>query len=329
MTSVTAPKPDIRPDSSMGFEDRIGRCEEKASQQLGVITSSQCAELGVSSQSIARLVRRGRWSRPLPGVFMPRPVPDSWWTRAKAATLWGGSGSVLCGRAAARARGLEWFADAPVEIAVPDHRRTSLLRVRHYKVLPLEPTELVRTVPLISAEAMSFELCRSSSYRVSRRSIGRLVRDGRMTDRSLFQFLNLVGGKGVEGTRWVRAILEERGEIERIAETDAEVEFARLAASWGLDPIPQYRLRSGRRVVRRFDFALPELRIGIEVDGDIHADIGVALEDADKDREASKAGWIVLRFTNDDLYRRPWTVRAELFAAIEARQDPHPVGLPM
>lgn len=299
--------------------DSLRLCEELASQQLGLISAAQSLERGLSDHAIRRLVRRGEWRRFLPGVFMPRPVPSSWWTSAKAATLWGGPGCVLCGRAAARARSLKGFEAAEVEVAVATDRRSSLVEVHHYPVLPLEPAESIDTVPVIPAESMAFELCRTSSYRSSRRAIGQLIREGRMSDLSLKCLIESIGGKGMGGTRWARAILEERRGIQIEAETDSEIEFARLAARWGMDPVPQYRLRVGGRVVRRFDFAFPDVKIGIEIDGGIHKDPGVRLEDREKDAIARRAGWIVLRFTDEDVAYRSTRIRDRILEAMRAR----------
>jgi very-short-patch-repair endonuclease len=52
----------------------------------------------------------------------------------------------------------------------------------------------------------------------------------------------------------------------------------------------------GRYVV---DFAYPELRLVIEVDGDVHALPDVAARDEERTVELSALGWTVLRFPND------------------------------
>ena len=52
----------------------------------------------------------------------------------------------------------------------------------------------------------------------------------------------------------------------------------------------------GRYVV---DFACPELRLVIEVDGEVHALPDVAARDEGRTAELAELGWTVLRFPND------------------------------
>lgn len=280
------------------------------------MSGAQCSSLGLSSRAVQKLARQGVWRRVLPGVYMPRPVPESWWASAKAATLWGGEGAVLCGRAAARARGLPGFGEAEVEVAGRYDKRHGSISVHRYPALPLTPVEVIRSVPVICVESMAFEICRSASYRVARRAVAYLVREGLSTDHRLGKHVAQIGGKGMHGTRWIRAILEERVDAPRRAETDAEIRFAQLAAGWGWDPLPQHTITLSGGVRRRFDFAFPSARLGVEIDGGIHLDVGVSIEDREKDEAARRAGWTVLRFSNEDVWYRPDYVKAAIAAAL-------------
>jgi len=51
------------------------------------------------------------------------------------------------------------------------------------------------------------------------------------------------------------------------------------------------------------DFACPEKKLIVEVDGSQHGEIGHADADARRDRELTTLGWTVLRFWNDDILR--------------------------
>ena len=53
------------------------------------------------------------------------------------------------------------------------------------------------------------------------------------------------------------------------------------------------------------DFACPELRLVIEVDGDVHALPDVAERDVRRSDEIESLGWTVLRFDNDVAVVRP------------------------
>ena len=62
-------------------------------EQGGVIARRQLLELGVSSNDLARLVRRRELARVHPGVFCDHTGPLTWHQRAWAAVL-------FCGRSA-------------------------------------------------------------------------------------------------------------------------------------------------------------------------------------------------------------------------------------
>ncbi|GAB7051014.1 endonuclease domain-containing protein [Catenuloplanes indicus] len=61
----------------------------------------------------------------------------------------------------------------------------------------------------------------------------------------------------------------------------------------------------------RVDLAGPDLRIAIEYEGDHHRDPATFRNDLLRACRLEQSGWLVLRFTADDVYRRPAeTVRA-------------------
>lgn len=72
---------------------------------------------------------------------------------------------------------------------------------------------------------------------------------------------------------------------------------------------------------RELDFAFPELRVAVEVDGWAwHVDVERFRHDRRKQNTLELAGWTVLRFTWHDLIERPEQVVAEIKAAL-ARQS--------
>jgi len=70
--------------------------------------------------------------------------------------------------------------------------------------------------------------------------------------------------------------------------------------AFDLDPVPEYRFAPPRKW--RFDYAFPEYRIAVEIDGGIwtrgrHTRGLGYLKDMEKFNEAGKLGWRVFRFT--------------------------------
>ena len=74
-----------------------------ARHQAGAISRAQLRSCGLTENEVRGLVRRRDLSCLLPGVYAPRPVPDSFLQRAWAAVLW--SGGVLSHRSAASSVG--------------------------------------------------------------------------------------------------------------------------------------------------------------------------------------------------------------------------------
>jgi very-short-patch-repair endonuclease len=72
-------------------------------------------------------------------------------------------------------------------------------------------------------------------------------------------------------------------------------------------PVTQFEVRDEHdRFVCRADFAYPDLRLLIEVDGrSYHSDTVAFQRDRDKQNRTQELGWRTLRFTWNDVSREP------------------------
>ncbi|MGH8874020.1 MAG: endonuclease domain-containing protein, partial [Acidimicrobiia bacterium] len=125
-------------------------------------------------------------------------------------------------------------------------------------------------------------------------------------------------GRGCRGAGVIAPILEART-VGRVPESRYEREFIRLARDLGLpDPELQYEIRSGGRVIARVDFAWPDLRIVVEIDGHLgHSTRQQRAHDATRENQIKLEGWQVFRFTTDQVFRRdPEMVRVLLAAFV-------------
>ena len=124
--------------------------------------------------------------------------------------------------------------------------------------------------------------------------------------------LGRVGRKGRSGVGPLRAALDRRLVTERPASV-LESRMSRLLLAAGLPPpVPEYAF--GRY---RLDFAWPELRLAVEVDGYRHHSSWDAFrDDRDRQNDMVAAGWIVLRFTWDDVCHRPEEVAAQIASVL-------------
>ena len=115
-----------------------------------------------------------------------------------------------------------------------------------------------------------------------------------------------------------------RGAREALALSDPRAESppetrVRLAlVNAGLRPVPQYEVRDARgRLIARVDLAFPEAKVVVEYDGRLaHLEPGAFATERRRQNRLVAAGWVVLRYTAEDLARRPYAVVQDVRAAL-------------
>ena len=119
---------------------------------------------------------------------------------------------------------------------------------------------------------------------------------------------------GHRGMRQLAAIIEELVEGTHSQAEHELVSVLRQARVTGW--IANFPVRIGGR--RYFiDVAFPEGRLAVEVDGRAHhSDARAFQRDRQRQNDLVAAGWTVLRFTWDDLVRRPGEVIDRIVAAL-------------
>lgn len=75
------------------------------------------------------------------------------------------------------------------------------------------------------------------------------------------------------------------------------------------------------------DFYCPALKLAIEIDGDSHADPGAEEHDARRQAFIESHGIRVIRFTNEDIYKRLEDVLDEIVRVIEEIKKEPPTPL--
>jgi very-short-patch-repair endonuclease len=87
-------------------------------------------------------------------------------------------------------------------------------------------------------------------------------------------------------------------------------------------PVAQYDVRDARgRFLARVDLAYPEQRIALEYEGDHHRERVHFRQDVSRLNALRAAGWIVLRFTADDVLRHPKRVVREVARVMRERRQ--------
>jgi very-short-patch-repair endonuclease len=279
-------------------------------RQDGVVTLAQAMRAGLSAHSVQRRVRAGRWRRCSPGVFFADDRPFTPAARIRA-VVWGrGPQAVASGLAAAWWLGLIGTAPDTVEVTVP--RNSHGRAARGYRV---------RRRDLSTADIIEFRRLRVTAFPLTvleaavRRGGGPAVLDTALQRRVSLADLTAAHlrndgryGAAAAGRMLCAAAGGARSEAERLT--------AQLLRSAGITgwhsnfPVGRYSV----------DFAFPEQRVAIEIDGfAFHSDHSAFQNDRVRQNWLALQGWQILRFTWLDITQHPQRVLAEIREAISAR----------
>jgi len=289
----------------------------RAALQHGLITWHQLRAAGVAASTISDWVRSGRLRRVQPQVYLVVGTPWSWEQDLLAAVYAAGPGAVASHRAACRLWGL--VDEAPVELTVPRGRTPELVgpAVVHQSV---DPTPLFHRnrVPVTSPMRALLGLAAVATVKdvldaVDRAEVARTCRVAAVE----WQLVNLPT-RGRRGVRALRAALDVQALLDQPPEGMLEPRFARLVKRHGL-PVPVFQHRVGRFGI---DFAYPEWMLAIEVDGyGARSTRRRFQSDTDRQNHLTNRGWTVLRFTWNDVVRRPQHVADVILAELRRAQS--------
>lgn len=280
---------------------------------------------GVSARGVQRRVATGRWEAVHRGVYRIGGSPRSWHQDLLAACLAAGPGAVASHRAAAALWGLDGFRPGPIELSVVRsrfhrlgstvvHRSTDLDPAAATRRLGIPVTVPARTLVDLGAVVRPLMVERALDDALSRRLV------------SLSQLraaLDSVARRGRRGAGVLRALLDVRADADERIESVLEARMLGLCRAASLPrPTCQHAVRVGGRVVATVDFAYPDRRIVVEVDGyEHHASLQAFGRDRTRQNDLVEGGWTVLRFTWRDVTQRPQAVVARLARVLVAHSN--------
>jgi very-short-patch-repair endonuclease len=185
------------------------------------------------------------------------------------------------------------------------------------RVLPAEHRRAVVGIPVTSPARTLFDLAAlDRPERVEVALDDALVRR-LCTLRQVNMALFALAGRGRSGVGTMRRLLADRGEGEVVPASKLEARFRRLVREHRL-PMPTFEADLGDEAwIGRVDAVWRDALLVVELDGRRWHDGRLALErDRARDNRLMAQGWRVLRFTWDDLARRPLEAVATVLRAL-------------
>lgn len=289
-----------------------------AARQHGLVERSQAIAAGLPARTFDHLAS-SYLERCHPGVYRLRGTPPSREQRLLAACLAAGPDAAVSHRAAASSWGLtEGHADL-LEIATPRRRWPRLTHVTVHRSTDLRGEHVTRRagVPTTNPMRTVVDLGAVCPRAVVVDAVERGLVVRLFTIVALEAMVFDVAQRGRNGVGVLRRVLDDRALKAARPDGLLEPRMARLFRRFDLPPYAfQHRVFDADGEIGRIDFALVMHRIAIEVDGfEAHGTPEAMADDFVRQNRLIAAGWIVLRFTWNQVVRQPRKV-AEAIRAV-------------
>jgi very-short-patch-repair endonuclease len=278
-----------------------------AANQHGVFTRAQARAVNCSDSVLHRLVASGEVERVHPRVYRFAAAPSSLAQRAKAATLYAGERAWVSHRTAAFKLGMIDRSHGTIElISERDLRGGTDLKVRLGRV-PRSHTIVRDGIPMTNSIRTMVDLASVLADERLEFVLDHCLYEGLVEVGRLMQCAESLGVAGRRRTRVLKDLLCVRGEGLAVPLTVLERQFLKVVRSGGLDePEKQVTVESDSSKTWRLDFVYPQHKVLIEVDGRRwHAGRQQARSDRHRDNVMNVRGWVVLRFTWEDVMNDP------------------------
>ena len=302
--------------SREGFDRAIARL---AATRHGVFSRSQAIKLGATRGLIARRIANARWESLYQGVYRLAGTASTYRQRLLAACLAAGSGAVASHRSAGAIKQLPRMPDGIVELSVPRTRRVTHagIKIHHVGVLPTADTTVVDGIPVTTVTRTLIDLAAVVSVDIVEEALDDALRRGLTSVRRLRRRLDELNPRGRTGTGALRVLLDARATgatPESVLETRLlrHLRRARLPL-----PVCQFPIRHDGRIVAVVDFAYPDKRVAIEVDGyRWHSGRGRWQSDLARRNALAALGWRVIHATSTDM-TRPAALLSTILEALD------------
>lgn len=272
-----------------------------AARQHCLVTRRQALDAGLSPDAVRARLRSGRWLGIRYDVYAIAGMAPTWEQAVLAAALAFGPGAVASHETAGRlwelpslgGDGIELTSDRAHRVrleGVASHRTVAWLAMEHTTRCGIPVTSVARTLVDLSG----------------RRTVGQLgtatdkaMREGNLRVADLRRCVAGLSPAPGRKPRRIHTVLAKRLDGYEPGESDLEMFVLRAIVSHANpEPIQQHWVTLSERRCR-IDFAYPERRLAIEVDGwDAHRSRSAFDGDRARENDLVVAGWRVFRFTS-------------------------------
>ena len=300
----------------------LARLWALAADHGGVVSPAHLSECGFSSSAVRRRITDGSWHRVGGAVVLGPKRSDAvpWSDLALAWILrWTfGVGARISGALALRRA--QWHLPCEALIVVlGDKPRAQLAGVAVLRRPETQTGDIARDLRFVSARDALADCLTVLPAPAAAGVLDAALQKRYVRPETLAEDLEARLGRGRRNAAGLRRLRDRAMSGSR---SEAEQRMARLLQRSDTGPwMPNYALRDAvGRVVAEIDFAHVALRIAIEVDGrSFHSDRRAFEHDRWRQNALVVGGWLVLRFTWEQITERPDEVVATICAAVAQR----------
>jgi hypothetical protein len=288
----------------------------------GVITRREALALGMAHSTLQDWVRIGHLVSVGRGVYALPGVLHSEGTTLRAATR--ALDAVVSHESAGRLHGVEALDPSRITISVPVRRSNRFTGVIVHQVTDLNPEHTTRVLglPITTPARTIVDLAAVLRPTLLASCLDQMVRMKITTYEAAADLLEELARRGKPGVTKLRAVLKPRLGGNFVSDSTLESRLVQVLIEGGL-PVPstQYRPRWLRKINGRVDLAYQIEQVIVEGDSQRWHGTPKAFQmDRTRDNLAQISGWIILRFTWEDITQRPAYVVAMVEQALSARR---------
>ena len=293
-----------------------------AESQFGLITREQALACGYFTCRSRPAGEAGKLIVVHPCVYRVAGVAPSLDQAYLAAVLYGGPGALLGGEPA----GHRWGLDAcrpvkPCILTTRNIRSNQICVMRKPDPVPSTDSAAVDSIPITSPTRTLIDLASLVSAARLHHAFDSAIRKRLTTPDRVLLRLDSLPRRGRRGIRQLLRMIDE-ALSKPIPHSWLERQFITLLRQSGFaEPIRRLAVEIGWERPIHIDFAYPDLLIGIETDG-YEPHVSRAQWELDRRRDAALAllGWLILRFSRNDILNRPDYVLRTLRDALAMRR---------